>query len=200
MIAVGMEFSKADTAAWQAQMNRLINVLGTEPKIAVRMGAVALLTSMRASTAKSKVTAPVRVSKSGKNRLVGGKKIYTVERYDRSGKLMRRAIFANSLAEAKQNPSAKIRYSGLARASWGWSMKRLFNKGAPRVNFREPRDILDATATGTGRDYTVNIENRLDYISKSFNSGRGPAVSTAMRRATGAMKGRIDKRLKGARW
>ena len=102
MIAIGLDFSKRDVSAFTAQMNRLINVLGTEPKVAVRMGAVALLTSLRASTKKAKKTATVRASKSARGRLVDGKRVFTVERYDRDGRLTRRAIFAASLAEAKQ--------------------------------------------------------------------------------------------------
>ncbi len=201
MIALGLDFSKRDVSAFTAQMNRLINVLGTEPKVAVRMGAVALLTSLRASTKKAKKTATVRASKSARGRLVDGKRVFTVERYDRDGRLTRRAIFAASLAEAKQSPSAQIFYSGLARASWGWAMRRLFpNKPSPKVGFREPQNILTAGERGTGRDYEIHVTNDLDYISKAFNFGRGPAVSTAMRRAAGTMKGRIDKRLKGARW
>lgn len=201
MIAVGMEFSKADTAAWQAQMNRLINVLGTEPKIAVRMGAVALLTSLRTSTKSSKKTATVRTSKSGRGRLVYGKQIFYVEKYDKDGKLYRRAIFADSLAEAKQDRSAQIFYHGLAKASWGWTMRRLFpNKAAPKAGFREPPNIIEATQTGDGRDYTISITNDLDYITQAFRTSGMTSVATAMRRASGTMKGRIDKRIKGAKW
>ncbi len=201
MIAIGMDFSKRDVSAFTAQMNRLINVLGTEPKVAVRMGAVALLTALRASTKKSKKTAPVRTSKSGRGRRVNGKQIFYVEKYDKDGKLYRRAIFANSLAEAKQDRSAQIFYHGLAKASWGWTMRRLFpNKAAPKAGFREPPNIIEATQTGDGRDYTISITNDLDYITQAFRTSGKTSVATAMRRASGTMKGRIDQRLKRARW
>lgn len=201
MIAIGMDFSAADQAAFTAQMNRLIDVAMKEPKVAVRMGAVALLTSLRTSTKTSKKIAPVRTSKSGRGRRVDGKRIFYVERYDRDGKLYRRTIFANSLAEAKQDRSAQIFYHGLAKASWGWTMHRLFpNKAAPKAGFREPPNIIEATQTGDGRDYTISITNDLDYITKAFRTSGKTSVATAMRRAAGTMKGRIDKRIKGARW
>ena len=129
-------------------MNRLINVAMKEPKVAVRMGAVALLTSLRTSTKTAKKIAPVRTSKSGRGRRVDGKRIFYVERYDRDGKLYRRTIFANSLAEAKQDRSAQIFYHGLAKASWGWTMHRLFPNKAARKQDSASRKTYQATQTG----------------------------------------------------
>ena len=82
---------------------------------------------------------------------------------------------------------------------WGWSMMRLF-PGSNRMNvpFGEPRGALDASATGTGRDYTVMVSNSLNYVTKAFKSSGKQDVNSALRRATAVMRGRIDQRLKGA--
>jgi len=202
MIAVNLQFSQADVAAFRAQMDRLTGVLLKEPKEAVRMGSLALLKALAASTRRAPKFRKVRKERirkislrSGKSRLVTTGALVM----DVRGKPVVIAESESPLAMAKAAGMAKIKYSGLAKASWGWAAQKLFNKGAGGHGVPKPhRSFLTASATGKGDDYTVTIENRLGYISHAFNSKRGPAVSTAMSRAAAAMKGRIDQRIKGA--
>lgn len=197
MIALSLSVDKADIAAFQRQMMRLQTELKMTPKDATRVGTLAALKSLQPSTRKAKKTRPVRTSKSSRTRRVDGKRIFYAEKATDSG-VKNLPIFAASLADAKKSPLAKIKFAGVAWASWGWAMQRLFNKGDPRVNFSAPsRKFLETSEKGRGQDYGIDIENTLDYISKAMQGGRGPAVATAMARASRAMKGRIDQRLKG---
>lgn len=205
MVQVSLQFDPNDVADFRRQIDRLINELGKSPEDAVRMGTVALLKALKSSTRKSAKTRKVRQDMVAKINLRSGRRSgvrvrnsYVVERW-RGGQLQKVPISAGSLAEAKQHPAAQIRYAGLAKASWGWAAKRLFGGGAGNDSVRNPRRAFLATSkTGSGGDFTVTIENTLDYVSQSFGGGRGPAVSTAMRRASNMMRGRIEQRLKGA--
>lgn len=205
MIAVSLQFDKADIAAFQWQMMRLQTELKMAPEDAVRVGAVAALKSMQASTRKSKPRRKVTQERTEvfniytrKGRMAKVRNSYVSEKWLKDGNVQRIEIFASSLAEAKKSPLVRIQYSGLARASWGWAMQRLFNKGGSS-NVRKPyRPFLETSASGRGQDYGIDINNTLDYISRAMQGGRGPAVSTALGRASRAMKGRIDQRLKGA--
>ena len=205
MIAVSLDVDKADLAAFRWQMMRLQVQLGMAPKDAVRVGTLAWLKSMAASTTKGtprrKVTQErVRVInlKSRLSRMAKVRDSYVTERWTKEGTAQRVEIFAASLSEAKQSPLAKIKYAGVARASWGWAQQRLFGKNL-NANVRKPtRPFMATSEKGAGSDYAIEIANTLDYISKAMQGGRGPSVHTAMRRAANAMKGRIDQRLKGA--
>lgn len=200
MIELSLDFPREDIAAFRDQMNRLINELGKTPEEAARMGMVAALKSMRASTRKGRKFRRMRRSTSARNKRWQGKQLFVMERLDsETGKTSNIPLWFSDQGEAKSYKGRKIRYSGLAKASWGWSMKRLFPNGAGQNNVPRPRRaFMDVSQTGRGRDYAVAVSNDLQYISQTFNTGRGPAVATAMRRAAQTMKGRIDQRLKGA--
>lgn len=199
MIELSLMFPQADMQAFRTQMDRLITELGVAPEDAVRLGTIALLKSLRASTRRAPARRKVMVARSARNRRVNGQRIFKVDLYDRSTDAkITRSIFAGSLAEAKRSPLANIRYAGAARASWGWAMQKLFGSGRPNVKFNEPSGVISTTKRGRGRSYEIEISNNLDYVSKAFNQGRGPAVSTAMARAASTLRGRIEQRLKGA--
>ena len=198
MIDFAITVDKAEMGAFNAQMNRLINVLGKEPKEAVRMGAIAMLKALQASTRKAPKVAKVSVDKSQRKRGVSNT-AFIIHRF-KQGRAFDVPLIAASLAEAKQSPRAKVFYAGLAKAQWGWSMQRLFpgKTPAPAVGFPQPKGALDTSATGTGRDYTVMVSNSLNYVTKAFKSSGKQDVNSALRRATAVMRGRIDQRLKGA--
>lgn len=199
MVSVNINFNEADAEAFRAQMNRMIVELGKAPEDAVRAGAVVLLSALRTRTRKAPARRRVKESRSAarSGRTVGGKRIFKVESQRGGGKVF--SVFANSLEEARQSPQARIYYAGLAKQSWGWTMQRLFpNRRAGAARFPEPRDIISASGKGKGNDFTITVENRLDYIMSAFRTSGRLAVSTAMGAARGTMKGRIDRRLKGA--
>lgn len=204
MIEMSLSVDKADIQTFQWQMMRLRTKLGMLPEDATRVGTLAVLKALAASTVKGKDMRKVTQERitllnlaKGKSRRVKVRDSFFAEKWLKDGTSAKVQIFANSLAEAKQSPLAKVRYAGLARASWGWAQRRLFGSGG-NANVRKPaRAFLAASASGRGDNYSIDIDNTLDYISKAMQGGRGPAVSTALARASGAMKGRIDQRLKG---
>lgn len=206
MIDVNITFPREDMEAYREQMNRLVTLMGKEPKEAVRMATLALLKALAASTRKAPKTARIRKDTIRRINLRTGKVSsrtvqysYLVERYDRKTGTMRNILLpATSLEEAKSARVAQIRYAGLAKASWGWSAQRLFPTSV-RYDGRKPvRQTYSVTQRGEGNGFSVTVSNDLDYISKALGGGRGPAVSSAMARAAVTLKNRIDRRLKGA--
>lgn len=206
MIDVNITFPREDMEAYREQMNRLVTLMGKEPKEAVRMATLAMLKALAASTRAAPKTARIRKDTIRRVNLRTGKVSsrtvqysYLVERYDRKTGAMRSILLpATSLDEAKSARVAQIRYAGLAKASWGWAAQRLFPTSV-RYDGRKPvRQTHSVTQRGEGNDFSVTVSNDLDYISKALGGGRGPAVSSAMARAAVALKNRIDRRLKGA--
>lgn len=206
MIAVSLQFDKKDIDAYRWQMMRLQTVLKMEPKAATRVAAIAYLKAMAASTNKSRSMRKVTQERTAvfdmarwKYRKHKIKDVYVMERFTKNGSVEKVRIFAKSLSEAKASPAVIIRYSGLAKISWGWAQQRLFNSSAPASKVRKPvRRFLTLSDQGSGQDYSVTIDNTLDYISKAMQGGRGPAVTTALARASNVMRARIEQRLKGA--
>ena len=205
MIDVNITFAREDMEAYREQMNRLVTLMGKEPKEAVRMATVALLKSLAASTRRAPKTARIRKATVQRVSLRTGKAVsrtlrnsYMAERYDRrTGQKRSIPVSAQTLEEAKASRYAQIRYAGLAKATWGWAAQRLFPTSV-RYDGRKPvRQTHSVQQQGDGNDFQVTVSNDLDYISKAFNTGRGPAVSSAMARAAATLKGRIDQRLKG---
>lgn len=208
--SIQLKFDPADVAALQAQMERRVRILGDSPADAVRIGTIALLRSMQASTKvaprRRKVTREyltVVNTSTGKSRRRRIKHSYVAEGLDtRTGSPMRIPIRAWSLAEAKMHPRARIKRWGLAKASWGWAMQQLFGGsiGGARADLPRPASAIETSKMidrVTGYAEAI-ITNRLGYISRALSGGRGPAVSTAMARAAATMRSRIDQAVKRA--
>jgi len=207
VIEFSLQFPAADAEAFRAQLNRLINELGKAPEEAVRMATLALLRALRASTRKAPARARVTREKimrpnlrTGRTRSITLQDAYVAHRFDpRTGSPRQLRISAQSLQEARESRLARIDYSGLARASWGWAAQALFPSSGERYSGRRPvRPTHSVDKRGSGNDYSITVVNKLDYIESAFNTGRGPAVSSALARASATLRGRIEQRLKGA--
>ena len=92
-------------------------------------------------------------------------------------------IFAYSAA-AKSSPAAQIRHSGLAKASWGWAMRAMFNSGAnPRTKFaKNPSYSTPAWKKGWEL-FPPTVTNRVNYVEQAFVTEGKRTIDTAMARA-----------------
>lgn len=201
MVDVTVKFSQADLQAFRNQMDRIIRELGKTPEAAVNIGTIALIKSLRSSIKRGKKVRKVIEDKltsinirTGESTTIKNDHRFLVEVW-RKGKKTLVPVLADSLEAAKKSKRAQIKFSGLGQATMGWSMQRLFNNGAPKVNFRQPNGIVETTRRGKGNDYTITIQNNANYIP--FRTKGKTAVSTAMVRAAAAMRGRTEQRLKG---
>ena len=184
--------------------DRYRNELGNSQAVAVRRGTINLVKSLRARTAKAKKQAPLK----------------DVQRYDGPGpkyitpkgkgqtsqprwSIRRRggaeAITyvkpAKTRAEARQKYAQYTRW-GLARHSWGWFMKALFNRaeqtgGNPKtkIDERMTEGYLREVVTGANPRVEVLIVNRLDYIREALPEA---ALSEAMAAATRSITEQIE--------
>lgn len=186
----------------QDAINRRIAVLRQTPKYVVTAAAINVMKSLRARTiARRTNRLPVKESQSAKKakRRRDGKKIYYVERYKKDDTLKKFVIFASSLSEAKQSPTARMRYHKLAKASWGWAMQKIGTKEGVNdvgsnasITARTVRVMVD----GKPADFAITVTNEIDYIRKAFSGGSGDAViNEALKSAARKMMGDIQHRI-----
>lgn len=201
MVDVRIQVDRVTLNAFRAQMDRLVNELGKTPEDATRMGALALLKSLKTATKTAPARRKVRVDKTWnkKSRDASGNQRFLMRKFDsKTGAENDVQIWAPSLAEAKQSKLAVVHYRGLAKASWGWSAQRLFPGQKVGYEGRKPRrEVFSVTQRGKGNAYEIVILNKLDYIGLALKGGESAAMSTAMRAATNTLFGRIEQRLKG---
>ena len=201
MVEVRIQVDRDTLNDFRAQMDRLVKELGKTPEDATRMGALALLKSLKAATKTAPARRKVRVDKTWnrKSRDASGNQRFLMRKFDRkTGAEKDVQIWAPSLAEAKQSKLTVMHYRGLAKASWGWAAQRLFPSHKVGYEGRKPqREAFAVTQRGKGNGYEIVILNKLDYIGLALKGGESAAMSTAMRAATNTLFGRIEQRLKG---
>ena len=201
MVEVSIQVDRDTLEAFRKQMNRYVTELKKTPEDATRMGALALLKSLRTATKIAPARRKVRVDKTWhkKSRDASGNQRFLMRKYDRkTGAENDVQIWAPSLAEAKQSKLAVMHYRGLAKASWGWAAQRLFPSQKVGYGGRKPhREAFSVTQRGKGNGYEIVVMNKLDYIGLALKGGESAAMSTAMRAATNTLFGRIEQRLKG---
>lgn len=201
MVEVRIQVERDTLNAFRAQMDRLVKELGKTPEDATRMGALALLKSLKTATKTAPARRKVRVDKTWnkKQRDASGNQRFLMRKFDRkTGAENDVQIWAPSLAEAKQSKLAVMHYRGLGKASWGWAAQRLFPSQKVGYSGRKPqREVFAVTQRGKGNAYEIVVLNKLDYIGLALKGGESAAMSTAMRSATNTLFGRIEQRLKG---
>ena len=201
MVEVRIQVDRDTLNDFRAQMDRLVKKLGKTPEDATRMGALALLKSLKTETKIAPERRKVRVDKtwSKKSRDASGNQRFLMRKFDRkTGAEHDVEIWAPSLAEAKQSKLTVMHYRGIAKASWGWAAQRLFPGQKVGYGGRKPhREAFSVTQRGKGNGYEIVILNKLDYIGLALKGGESAAMSTAMRSATNTLFGRIQQRLKG---
>lgn len=201
MVSVSIEVDSVTLGDFRTQMNRLVTELGKSPEEACRMGAVALLKSLQSQTRIAPKTRKVKTDPNWKSRWVDskGNRRFLMEKWNRkTGAVEDVRLWAPDLDTAKQSKAAKLFYRGLAKASWGWAAQRLFpTKGKGYQGSRPVRETFSVSKAGRGNEHTITIVNRLDYIGLALRGGESAAVGTAMKKATKAMFGRIEARMKG---
>lgn len=201
MVEVSIQVDRGTLNDFRAQMDRLVKQLGKTPEDATRMGALALLKSLKTETKIAPERRKVRVDKTWKkkSRDASGNQRFLMRKFDRkTGAEHDVEIWAPSLAEAKQSKLAVVHYRGIAKASWGWAAQRLFPSQKVGYQGRKPqREVFSVTQRGKGNAYEIVILNKLDYIGLALKGGESAAMSTAMRSATNTLFGRIEQRLKG---
>lgn len=191
--------------------NRYREELGNSQAVAIRRGTIALVRGLRARTAKAKKVVPLQsvtkydgpgpkyITPKGKNQ-----KPQRRWQIVRRGGADKQAYVkpADTRADARRRHGAITRW-GLAKHSWGWFMKSLFNRaeqtgGNPKtkIDARMTDGYLREYVSGTNPRIEVLIVNKLDYITEALPP---TALSDAMSAATRYINGQIDKGVAKAR-
>ena len=109
----------------------------------------------------------------------------------RSGEVVEREMTkAALLREARKNYGG-VRNWGLAKQSWGWFMKALFNQSLQDRNPKAKIDgrMVDKAMEERDGKLSITIVNRLDYIRKAMFPG---AVEVAVRSALRSIQWKIQ--------
>jgi len=194
MVEVSIQVDRDTLNNLRAQMDRLVKELGKTPEDATRMGALALLKSLKTATKIAPARRKVRVDKTWKkkSRDASGNQRFLMQKFDRkTGAEKDVQIWAPSLAEAKQSRLAVLHYRGLAKASWGWSAQRLFPSQKVGYQGRKPRrEVFAVTQRGKGNLFPTHVGMiRRGTIRsggrESFPHARGDDPAIAGFRASG---------------
>ena len=110
---------------------------------------------------------------------------------------------AESRADARARHGQYKKW-GLAKKSWGWFMRALFNRANPESanpNAKITSDMVECNPfrevfTGTNPRAEVLLVNKLDYIRDIMPDG---AIAEAMRAATKSIEAQLEKGLAEAR-
>lgn len=200
MVTVQIDVDKATLEAFRKQMNRYVTELGKTPEDAVRIGALTLLEHLRTQTKQAPQRRKVRTDPEfRRKRDAQGNRRFLMEKWNRKTDAVEYVpIYAPDLATAKQNKLTFLKYRGLAKASWGWAAQKISPKKKVPYSGRRPvREVFSVAQRGRNNGYEIEIMNKLDYIGLALKGGESAAVSTAMKKATNKMFGRIEQRLKG---
>ena len=207
--AISLNVPEATIRDFTRACDRYRTEVGNSQAVAIRRGTIALIKGLRARTIKSKKQAPLKdvtryrgpvpqyITPKG-----GGKSMPRWAIRRRGGKDERVYVYT---AETRQEARKHGKYTrwGLARHSWGWFMKALFNRPeqtggnpATKIDARMTEGHLREIVTGKAPRVEVLIVNKLDYIREALPE---TALAEAMNAATRYIDGQIDKGLAAAR-
>ena len=210
LLDISASVPQATVADFMRACSRYTDELGNTQRVAIRRGTIALVKSLRARTAKAKKQAPVSditratpryITPKGKHQK--SQPAWMIRRHVGDKGERHYIHTADSRADARKKFAQYTRY-GLAKLSWGWFMKTLFNRAIPGES-ANPRAKIDSRmaeghilerGAGKGRVVEVLLVNKLDYITAALPSG---ALEDSMRAATNSINKQINEGLTKAR-
>jgi len=198
MVDVSVKFDRADLDRFNKAMADFTKGTKKTPKDAVTWGGIKLLDSLGASTRIAKDKRKVYLPKDPKQKkwVKNGRKLFYVQFFGLGGKQRLRAVWASSKQAVLTMPISTISNRKLAKRSWGWAKHALFKKIWKDAG---NRSIIKTAVFATKREsperFSINIKNKLNYITDAFKTNGKMAVNQAMFRASKGMEKQIEKRL-----
>ncbi len=148
-------------------------------------GALATATRISAKVRPIVTTNPDG-EKRGKRRVVEARTFFA--KGVTNGKPYYKRIYADSAAEARQHPLAKIKRSGLARSAWFWIKRDL--GGGMSTSPMGARVIPSAYGIYRQDGENIRMTNRLRYAESAFFSKGRATVDNVAERTLGRIKKR----------
>ena len=194
-------------------VRRFQDEVGMSQAVAVRRCAVALIKSLRARTDKAKKMRPQsafsKYTGPGPHYITPKSGLYKgvpLHRWNMRGYKKDRPHTFIYAAESKRDAwqrHGKIKRHGLAKASWGWFMKSLFNRADPdnagrlRIDGRmvETSGIREVL-TGSNPRVELKIINKLDYITDALPVAE---LDSAVSAANDSLLWQLNKAIEKAR-
>lgn len=193
-----LQVKTASLRAFKDSLNKMRDELNRDATRVLKHGLILLCISLRARTKKAPPKRPIRPTylTSGRIARNQNKTIFFEYETYRSGKQEWKPMLAKNKTNAKKSDPIAIKYSGLAKKSWGWVMHELYktNAGAP-VKFGKPKGSVYTKKGNNGFKSFVWFSNKLGYIFSALDGGQS-AVTDAFNAATKGIIYRIEEGLK----
>ncbi len=198
---------------FQEYVARFQEEVGMSQRVAVRRCTVALIKSLRARTATAKKNRPMKAFRKytgdGPHYITPKSGVYqgvSLHRWTMDGYRKHEPHTFIYAAESKRDAWQRhgmIKRHGLAKRSWGWFMKALFNRaegsdsgGRLRIDDRMVEGGIREIVTGSNPRIEVNIINKLDYISNALSDAD---LSAAVSAANDSLLWQLNKAIEEAR-
>lgn len=198
---------------FQNYVTRFQEEAGMSQRVAVRRCTVALIKSLRARTKTAKKKRPLKAFR--KYQGPGPKWItptnakwygIPLRRFEMDGFKKDKPHTFIYAAEDKRDAWQRhggIKRHGLAKRSWGWFMKALFNRaegsdggGRLKIDGRMVEGGIREVVTGSNPRIEVNIINKMDYISEALSDAD---LSAAMSAANDSLLWQLNKAIEEAK-
>lgn len=199
---------------FQNYITRFQEEAGMSQRVAVRRCTVALIKSLRSQTKTAKKNRPMKVfgkyTGDGPHYITPKSGLFkgvSLHRWTMDGYKRHQPHTFIYAAESKRDAwqrHGKIKRHGLAKRSWGWFMKALFNRadgsdGGGRlkidsrmVEYTPLREIV----TGSNPRVEVMIVNKMDYITEALSDAD---LSAAVSAANDSLLWQLNKAIEEAK-
>ena len=193
---IKISVDRDEMAKLQASMARFQRDTGKGMDEAVKFGGWAVASGC---AAKTKVAKPYKKYVKDKTR----KNTFWVRSEKRNNWF---DIYAKSVKELKTMPSVRIRFRGLAKASWLWAQNKSSRWGIAFGRSKYDNRITTTAKAHSGRfgavtfrgglNPSLTIDNKLRYATQALRGGIGSldgVVGRAARRMVHILDGRVTK-------
>jgi hypothetical protein len=203
MIDISVSFPQAQVAELNRQIGDLIIISGKLPEQSVKRAMYFVLKSLSATTTVAKKTRKVEradfIQKRRKKdqRNEGG--LFKVQVFNKNtGSEETRIFSADSLQEAKQKRIAQVYWAGLAKRSWGWAMRDLFNTGGGEAGFKRKPGMVETQTEKSTINYSIRVADNLRYIEDAFKTKGKATLDNLLVRASNQIRKDVERALEGS--
>lgn len=200
MVEIDIFAKDQDVRDFNDAMSKLVERAAKTPHQAVTWGGIKLLDSLGRATKVSKPQREVYLPKTKKQKAMrtdDGRSLFYVKVYRSDGSFGLIPKWGHNREQIRRHfPIAQIRNAGLAKMSWGWARKKLFNRpyaGKANLGTGVMDGAIDTQQISLPGFASVRVTNKLKYIHKAFRKNGRYTVNNSVRRAADGMMYQVQE-------
>lgn len=204
MIDISFNFPQDQLAEMNRQIERLVQVSRKGGEHAIKRAMMFVLKSFRATTKEAPKRRKVeradfiQTRRRKDQRNDGG--LFKVIAFNRkSGKEEPRIFAADSLSEAREHPLTIIKFSGLAKRSWGWAMRDLFSTGGDTDSgFRRKPGMVETKVDKSEGQFAMRVDDNIRYVTEAFKTKGRATADNIIKRAGNNIRKDVERAIAGS--